>query len=88
MLERQIAPGSLAEILILFPDPWPKKRHHKRRLVQPAFLALAERALATEGMLRLATDWEPYALEMLAHLSAAPRLRNLAVDGGFVSLKL
>ena len=85
VLERQIAPGSLAEILILFPDPWPKKRHHKRRLVQPAFLALAERALAAQGMLRLATDWQPYALEMLAHLSAAPRLRNLAVDGGFVA---
>jgi tRNA (guanine-N7-)-methyltransferase len=85
VLERQIAPGSLAEILILFPDPWPKKRHHKRRLVQPAFLALAERALAAEGMLRLATDWEPYALEMLAHLSAAPRLSNLAAGGGFVA---
>ncbi|HEY2274985.1 MAG TPA: tRNA (guanosine(46)-N7)-methyltransferase TrmB [Steroidobacteraceae bacterium] len=85
VLERQIAPGSLAEILILFPDPWPKKRHHKRRLVQPAFLALAERALAAEGMLRLATDWEPYALEMLAHLSAAPQLSNLAAGGGFVA---
>ena len=84
VLERQIAPGSLAEVLILFPDPWPKKRHHKRRLIQPAFIALAERALAAGGVLRLATDWQPYALEMLAHLGAAPGLRNLAVDGGFV----
>ena len=85
VLERQIAPGSLAEVLILFPDPWPKKRHHKRRLIQPAFIALAERALAAGGVLRLATDWQPYALEMLAHLGAAPGLRNLAVDGGFVA---
>jgi tRNA (guanine-N7-)-methyltransferase len=85
VLDRQIAPGSLAEVLILFPDPWPKKRHHKRRLIQPAFIALAERALAAGGVLRLATDWQPYALEMLAHLGAAPGLRNLAVDGGFVA---
>ena len=84
VLERQIEPGCLAEILILFPDPWPKKRHHKRRLIQPSFVALLERALCAGGVLRLATDWQPYALEMLACLSAAPRLRNLAVDGGFV----
>ena len=85
VLGRQIAAGSLTEILILFPDPWPKKRHHKRRLVQSAFVALAGRALAAGGVLRLATDWEPYALEMLACLNAAPGLRNLAADGGFVA---
>ena len=85
VLERQIAPGSLAEILILFPDPWPKKRHHKRRLIQPQFVALIERALCPDGMLKLATDWQPYALEMLACLSAAPSLRNLAPGGGFAA---
>lgn len=85
VLERQIAPGSLAEILILFPDPWPKKRHHKRRLIQPGFAALLERALCAGGVLKLATDWQPYALEMLAVLGAAPNLRNLAADGGFVA---
>src|SRR4029077_8456558 len=58
VLERQIAPGSLAEVLILFPAPWPKKRHHKRRLIQPAFIALAERALAAGGVLRLPTPWD------------------------------
>jgi tRNA (guanine-N7-)-methyltransferase len=84
VLARQIAPGCLAEILILFPDPWPKKRHHKRRLLQPAFVALLERALGAGGVLKLATDWQPYALEMLACLSAS-QLRNLAVDGGFVA---
>ena len=83
VLERQIAPASLAEILVLFPDPWPKKRHHKRRLIQPPFVALLERALAPGGVLRLATDWQPYALEMLAVLGAAPGLRNLAPGGGF-----
>jgi tRNA (guanine-N7-)-methyltransferase len=85
VLERQIAPASLAEILILFPDPWPKKRHHKRRLIQPAFVALLERALGAGGVLRLATDWQPYALEMLGVLSAAEHLDNLAADGGFVA---
>jgi len=83
VLERQVAPGSLAEILILFPDPWPKKRHHKRRLVQSPFVALIERALEPGGVLKLATDWQPYALEMLASLSAVPGLRNLAPLGGF-----
>ena len=85
VLERQIAPGSLAEILILFPDPWPKKRHHKRRLIQPPFVALLTRALARDGVLRLATDWQPYAVEMLEVLEAAAQLRNLAADGGFVA---
>jgi len=83
VLERRIAPASLAEILILFPDPWPKKRHHKRRLIQAPFVALLERALAPGGVLRLATDWQPYALEMLAALGAAPGLVNLAAGGGF-----
>jgi tRNA (guanine-N7-)-methyltransferase len=84
VLRARIAPGSLGEILILFPDPWPKKRHHKRRLVQPAFVASLVSALGAGGTLRLATDWEPYALEMLATLSAARGLTNLAPEGGFV----
>jgi tRNA (guanine-N7-)-methyltransferase len=85
VLERQIPPGSLAEILILFPDPWPKKRHHKRRLIQTPFVALLTRALAVGGVLRLATDWQPYALEMLSVLGAAPELSNLDRGGGFVT---
>jgi len=83
VLERGLSGQCLDEILILFPDPWPKKRHHKRRLVQPAFVALLADRLKSGGALRLATDWEPYAGEMLAALSAEPRLRNLAADGGF-----
>jgi tRNA (guanine-N7-)-methyltransferase len=83
VLEEQIAPGSLDEILILFPDPWPKKRHHKRRLVQAPFVTLAVSRLQMGGALRLATDWQPYAVEMLATLEATPGLANLGQRGGF-----
>ena len=71
-----IAQGSLAGVHVFFPDPWPKKRHHKRRLLTPAFVhALAQR-LAPGGYLHAATDWEDYAQEMLATLSAEPLLAN------------
>ena len=84
VLEAQVPPLSVQEILILFPDPWPKKRHHKRRLLQPPFAALAASRLAAGGQLRLATDWEPYAQHMLETLNALATLENLAADGGFV----
>jgi tRNA (guanine-N7-)-methyltransferase len=84
VLASHLGGACLDEILILFPDPWPKKRHHKRRLIQPAFAALLAERLRGGGVLRLATDWEPYAAEMLATLSAEPRLHNIAPDGGFV----
>ena len=61
VLEHMVADGSLAAIHLFFPDPWPKKRHHKRRLVQPAFAALAARKLAPGGVLHAATDWPDYA---------------------------
>jgi tRNA (guanine-N7-)-methyltransferase len=61
VLEHMVAEGSLAAIHLFFPDPWPKKRHHKRRLVQPAFAALAARKLAPGGILHAATDWPDYA---------------------------
>lgn len=72
VLARDIAEGSLAAVYLLFPDPWPKKRHHKRRLVQPDFIALVQRALAPGGMLHLATDWADYAEDMRAVLAQAP----------------
>ena len=72
--------GALAGVHVFFPDPWPKKRHHKRRLLQPAFVhALAQR-LAPGGYLHAATDWEDYAHEMLATFGAEPLLRNSAAD--------
>lgn len=85
VLQTQIPPSSLAAIHLFFPDPWPKKRHHKRRLVQPDFVALMLRALAARGELRLATDWEPYALHMLEVLRQFPELENLAADLRFAA---
>jgi len=73
-----LAPGSLAGIHIYFPDPWPKKRHHKRRLIQPPFSALLASRLAPGGYLHCATDWEEYAQQMLEVLNAEPLLANTA----------
>lgn len=78
VLEHMIADGSLAGIHLFFPDPWPKKRHHKRRLIQPGFASLAARKLALGGFLHAATDWRDYAEQMLAVLSAEPLLENTA----------
>ena len=85
VLERQISAQSLQEILILFPDPWPKKRHNKRRLIQRPFAEVIVQALAPGGVLRLATDWQPYALQMLETLATLDALVNLAADGAFVA---
>ena len=71
VLREQIAPRALDEVLVLFPDPWHKKRHHKRRLIQPPFVELIASRLATGGVLRLATDWEEYALQMLEVVARA-----------------
>jgi tRNA (guanine-N7-)-methyltransferase len=84
VLEEQIPPRSLDEVLILFPDPWPKKRHHKRRLIQSAFVAMLTERLKAGGMLRLATDWQPYAQQMLEVLDAVPQLSNVAADERFM----
>jgi tRNA (guanine-N7-)-methyltransferase len=73
-----IPPASLAGIHIYFPDPWPKKRHRKRRLIQPPFVALLAARLAPGGYLHCATDWEEYAQQMLEVLSAEPQLANTA----------
>lgn len=78
VLDKMIAPSSLAAIHIFFPDPWPKLRHHKRRLVQPAFVALAASRLAPGGTLHCATDWLDYAEQMLEVLGAEPSLVNAA----------
>lgn len=84
VLRTRIAPGALDSILVLFPDPWHKKRHHKRRLVNAQFADLAASRLAPGGTLQLATDWEPYAEWMLEVLNASAALRNRATDGRFV----
>jgi tRNA (guanine-N7-)-methyltransferase len=74
VLEQMIPDGALAAIHLFFPDPWPKKRHHKRRLVQPAFAALAARKLTRGGYLHAATDWPDYAAQIERVLSAEPLL--------------
>jgi len=85
VLGEQIAPGSIDEVLVLFPDPWHKKRHHKRRLIQPPFVELIASRLRAGGVLRLATDWEEYALQMLEVLGAASALfRNLSPAGDWM----
>lgn len=78
VLHHMIPPQSLNGLHIYFPDPWPKKRHHKRRLIQPAFITLAASRLAPGGYLHTATDWEEYAEQMLAVLTAEPLLQNTA----------
>ena len=78
-----IAPDSLAGIHIFFPDPWPKTRHHKRRLVQPPFVALLAGRLAPGAYLHCATDWEEYGQQMLDVMHAEPLLENSAA--GFVA---
>jgi tRNA (guanine-N7-)-methyltransferase len=80
VVAHMLAPGALAGIHVFFPDPWPKKRHHKRRLLQPEFIhALAQR-LGPAGYLHVATDWEDYATDVLAAARAEPLLVNTAAS--------
>ena len=83
ILRDNIPPGSLDAILLWFPDPWPKKRHHKRRLVQPEFVKVVASRLVPGGLFHLATDWENYAEHMLEVLGAEDALVNLAGSGAF-----
>jgi tRNA (guanine-N7-)-methyltransferase len=78
VLEHMTGPGTLAGAHIFFPDPWPKKRHHKRRLIQPGFIALLASRLAPGACLHAATDWQEYAEQILAVFSAEPALANTA----------
>jgi len=80
VLRDMIAPDSLAGVHIFFPDPWPKKRHHKRRLIQPAFVSLLASRLRADAYVHCATDWEHYAQQMLAVLTADPLLENTCAD--------
>jgi tRNA (guanine-N7-)-methyltransferase len=83
VLEHALGAVALQEVRIYFPDPWPKKRQQKRRLIQAEFVALLARHVAAGGHLHLATDWQDYALQMLAVLDAAPHWRNPAGAGRF-----
>lgn len=80
VVEHMIPSAALAGVYVYFPDPWPKKRHHKRRLIRPDLIQLLAHKLAPGGDLHCATDWEDYAIQMLQVLSAEPLLANTAED--------
>lgn len=84
ILQRQIPDGSLAALYLFFPDPWHKKRHHKRRQVQPEWAQLVRRKLKIGGMLHMATDWQEYAEHMLAVLSHAEGFVNQSPHSDFI----
>lgn len=82
---QMIPNDSLAKVQLFFPDPWHKKRHHKRRIVQPEFVEMLRQKLRLqEGVFHMATDWENYAEHMLAVMDQAPNFENLAQDGGYI----
>ncbi|MFQ6273710.1 tRNA (guanosine(46)-N7)-methyltransferase TrmB [Kutzneria viridogrisea] len=85
LLTSHLAEGSLSGVRIFFPDPWPKSKHHKRRLVQPEFVRLVATRLAPGGLLHLATDWQEYADQMMTVCSGETLLRNVhaAEPGGW-----
>lgn len=83
LLREMLPPDSLDGLRVYFPDPWPKKRHHKRRLIQTEFLDLAATRLRPGALVHCATDWEPYAEQMLEVLAAHPGFANTRADGGF-----
>lgn len=85
VLQHGIGAETLAGVNIFFPDPWPKARHQKRRLIQPEFIRLLVSRLRPGGWLHLATDWEDYASQMLEVLSQHPDLVNLDPDGGYIA---
>jgi tRNA (guanine-N7-)-methyltransferase len=84
VLAGRIADQSLAGVRVFFPDPWPKKRHHKRRIIQAGFVELIFRKLVPGGYLHLATDWENYAEQMVDVLQAHPGFANTSEQGDFV----
>jgi len=84
VLRDYIADASFDEVLVFFPDPWHKKRHHKRRLIEASFVSLAAAKLRRGGILRLATDWQAYAEQMLAVCNADPALESLSPHGAYV----
>jgi tRNA (guanine-N7-)-methyltransferase len=84
VLSERVSDDSFDEVLVFFPDPWHKKRHHKRRLIDATFAALLTRKLRPRGVLHLATDWQGYAEQMLEVLNATAGLESLSPDGTYV----
>lgn len=82
-LRKRIAPDSLGGLRLYFPDPWPKKRHHKRRLVQAGFVSLLAEKLSAGGIVHFATDWQDYARQMLELMQQNPAFENLSEQGDY-----
>ncbi|MDT8310646.1 MAG: tRNA (guanosine(46)-N7)-methyltransferase TrmB [Methylophaga sp.] len=85
LIKNRIADGALHRVQLYFPDPWHKKRHHKRRIIQPSFVAVLAAKIATGGSLHMATDWQDYAQQMLQDLSASQDFKNLGNEDGFIA---
>ena len=85
VLQHQLPPSCLSLAHIFFADPWPKKRHHKRRLIQTPFIESLARVMQPQGLLRLATDWEPYAQHMRLVMDASSAFTSLGAESGFVA---
>ncbi len=83
VLDHCIPDNSLNRVLLFFPDPWPKKRHHKRRIVSTRFVENLARKLVSGGILHMATDWEDYAEHMLEVMNAVPEFHNCAGKGNY-----
>jgi tRNA (guanine-N7-)-methyltransferase len=83
VLEQQIADASIRQLQLFFPDPWHKKRHHKRRIIKPAFIELVHRKLKTGGCFHMATDWQHYAEQMLDEMDNSANFRNISGQGNF-----
>ncbi|SNY53783.1 tRNA (guanine-N(7)-)-methyltransferase [Arsukibacterium tuosuense] len=84
VLNDSIADNSLSTVQLFFPDPWHKKRHHKRRIVQSEFVQLLRQKLQIDGVFHMATDWQNYAEHMLEVMQAAPGFQNLSATGDYV----
>jgi tRNA (guanine-N7-)-methyltransferase len=84
LLKQRIPDKALVRVQLYFPDPWHKKRHHKRRIIQPAFVNLLADKLQHGGYLHLATDWEDYAIQMLADVSGNERFHNTSLTGDYI----
>ena len=83
VLQQQIADASIQQLQLFFPDPWHKKRHHKRRIMKPAFIELVNQKLKTGGFFHMATDWQHYAEQMLEEMDNSDKFRNISGKGHY-----
>jgi len=83
VLTWQIAENSIYQLQLFFPDPWHKKRHHKRRIIKPAFIEMVQQKLKTGGVFHMATDWQHYARQMLEKMDEAEAFRNVSGNGNY-----